>query len=124
MSLSIKDKSIEIAFIIKRRHQPKVKNSHVLIGGLGASVFFSLHKMSSLNFKPYFKDFVFLAKWQNLIRPFRVGRSDIDVHTYKSIHNLKYGEGRDLFPRGWKGFLYIVSHPQGDPLFKGVPDGI
>ena len=42
---------------------------------------------------------------------FRVGRSDIDVHTYKSMQNLKYGDGRDLFSMVWKGFLYILSHP-------------
>ena len=29
---------------------------------------------------------------------FRVRRSDIDVHTYKSMQILKYGDGRDLFP--------------------------
>ena len=42
---------------------------------------------------------------------FRVGRSDFDVHTYKSMKNLEYGDGRDVFPIVWKGFLYILSHP-------------
>ena len=55
---------------------------------------------------------------------FRVGRLEIDVHTYKSMQNLKYGDGRDLFPMVWKGFLYNLSHPLGDPSFKGVPDDI
>ena len=45
--------------------------------------------------------------WTNV---FREGRSDIDVHTYKSIQNPKYGDGGDLFPVVWKGFLYILSH--------------
>ena len=40
-----------------------------------------------------------------------VGRSDVDVHTYKSVQNPKYGDGWDLFPVVWKGFLYILSHP-------------
>ena len=40
---------------------------------------------------------------------FRVGMSDIDVHTYKSMQNPKYGDGRDLFPVGWKRFLYILK---------------
>ena len=42
---------------------------------------------------------------------FMVGRSDIDVHTYKSMQNLKYGDGWDLFPMFWKEFPYILSHP-------------
>ena len=46
-----------------------------------------------------------------LTKIFRVGRSDFDVHTYKSMQNLEYGDGRDLFPIVWKGFLYILSHP-------------
>ena len=32
----------------------------------------------------------------------RVGRSDFDVHTYKSMQNLKYGDGRDRFPMVWR----------------------
>ena len=52
------------------------------------------------------------------------GRSDIDIHTNKSMQNPKYGNGRDIFPVVWKGFLYILSHPYGDPSFKGVPDDI
>ena len=40
------------------------------------------------------------------------------------MQNLKYGDGRDLFPMVWKGFLYILSHPYGIPSFKGVPDNI
>ena len=50
---------------------------------------------------------------------FRVGMSDIDVHTYKSksMQNLKYG---DVCPLGLKEFLYILGPPQGDPSFKGV----
>jgi len=64
------------------------------------------------------------AKKKVWTKIFRVGRSEIDVHTYKSMQNLKYGDGRDLFPLGWKRFLYILSHPLGDPSFKGVPDDI
>ena len=56
-------------------------------------------------FKPYFCPKKVCSKM------FRVGRSDIDDHTYKSIQNLKYDDGRDLFPMRWKGFLYILSHP-------------
>ena len=43
------------------------------------------------------------AKKKVWTKVFRVGRSDIDAHTYKSMQNLKYGDGRDLFPVGWKG---------------------
>ena len=50
--------------------------------------------------------------------------SDIDVHTYKSMQNSKYSDGRDLFPVVWKEFLHIKSHTQGNPSFKGVPDNI
>ena len=53
-------------------------------------------------------DFAKKKVWTNF---FRVGRSDIDVHTYKSMQNLKYGDGRDLFPMALKGFLYILSPP-------------
>ena len=56
---------------------------------------------------------------------FRVGRSDIHVHTYKSMQNIKYGDGRYIFPAVLEGFLYIlISHRQGDPSFKGVPNDI
>ena len=41
----------------------------------------------------------------------RVGRSDIEVPTYKSIQNLKYVDGRDLFPMALKVFLYILRTP-------------
>ena len=58
------------------------------------------------------------------IKSFGVGRSDMGVHTFKSMQNLKYGDGRDLFPMALKGFLYILSPPSGDPSFKGVPDDI
>ena len=51
------------------------------------------------------------AKKKVWTKIFRVGRSDIDVHTYKSMQNLECGDGRDLFPIVWKGFLYILSHP-------------
>ena len=51
------------------------------------------------------------AKKKVWTKSFRVGRSDMDVHTYKSMQNLKYGEGRDIFPLVWKEFLYILSHP-------------
>ena len=34
-----------------------------------------------------------------------------DVHTYESMQNLKYSDGRDLFPMVSKGFLYILNHP-------------
>ena len=44
-------------------------------------------------------------------KTFKAGRSDIDVHAYKSIQNPKYGDGRDLFPVVWKEFLYVLSHP-------------
>ena len=47
------------------------------------------------------------AKKKAWTKSFRVGRSDIDAHTYKSMQNLKYGNGRDLFPMVRKGFLYI-----------------
>ena len=40
------------------------------------------------------------------------------------MQNHNYGDGRDLFPMVWKGFLYILSHPWGNPSFKGVPDNI
>ena len=33
--------------------------------------------------------------------------SGIDVHTYRSMQNLKYGDVRDLPPVVWKGFIYI-----------------
>ena len=36
---------------------------------------------------------------------FRVNRPDIDVHTYKSMQNPKYGDGRALFPVVWRGFF-------------------
>ena len=36
----------------------------------------------------------------------KVGRSDIDAITYKSMQNPKYIDGRDLFLVVWKGFLY------------------
>ena len=55
-------------------------------------------------FEPYFCQ---KKVWTKI---FRVGRSDFDVHTYKSMQNLEYGDGRDLFPMVWKGFLYILSH--------------
>ena len=55
---------------------------------------------------------------------FRVGRSDINAHTYKSIKNPKYDDGRDLFPLLWKGFHYILRYPGGNPSFKSVPDNI
>ena len=48
---------------------------------------------------------------KGLDQSFWVGRSGIDVHTYESMQNLKYGDGRDFFPMFWKGFLYILSHP-------------
>ena len=38
---------------------------------------------------------------KSLDKIFRVGRSDM----------VKYGDGRDLFPMVWKGFLYILGHP-------------
>ena len=38
--------------------------------------------------------------------------------------HLEYGDGRDLFPIVWKGILYILSPPYGDPSFNGVPDNI
>ena len=53
-----------------------------------------------------------------------VGRSDKNVHTFKSMQNPKYGDGRYPFPVVWKGFLYISSHPYEYPSFKGVPDNI
>ena len=34
----------------------------------------------------------------------------IDVHTSKSMHNLKYCDGRDLFPVVWKAVLNILSY--------------
>ena len=40
----------------------------------------------------------------------------MDVNTYKSMQNLKYGDGRDLFP-----VVYISTHPLGDLSFKGLP---
>ena len=33
-----------------------------------------------------------------------VGRSDMDVHTYRSMQNLKYGDGRDLFPTALRNY--------------------
>ena len=51
------------------------------------------------------------AKKKVWTKSFRVGRSDMDVHTYKSKQNLKYGDGRDLFPMALKIFLYILSPP-------------
>ena len=65
------------------------------------------------------------AKKKVWTKIFRVGRSDIDVHTYKSMQNLKYGDGRDLFFLWFgKDFFFILGHPLGDPSFKGVPDDI
>ena len=49
------------------------------------------------------------AKKKVWTKSFRVGRSDMDVHTYKSMQNLKYGDGRDLFSMVLKGFLYILT---------------
>ena len=46
---------------------------------------------------------------------FKVGRSDIDVHTYESMRNPEYSDGRDRFPVVWKGFLYILSQPSRKP---------
>ena len=40
-----------------------------------------------------------------------LGRSDIDIHSYKCMQNLNYGDGRDLFPMALKGYLYILSPP-------------
>ena len=39
---------------------------------------------------------------------FRVGRSYIDVHTYKSLQNLKYGDGRDLYL--WFGRDFFIFY--------------
>ena len=66
--------------------------------------------MSELEVGRVFLSHTFAKKkvWTKI---FRVGRSDFDVHTYKSMQNLEYGDGRDLFPIVWKGFLYILSHP-------------
>ena len=41
--------------------------------------------------------------WTQILK---VGRSDIDVHTYKDMQNLKYGDGRDLFP--WFGRDFFI----------------
>ena len=38
-------------------------------------------------------------------------KSDIDVHTYKSIQNPKHGDGRDLFPVVLEGVSFTLSHP-------------
>ena len=38
------------------------------------------------------------------------------------MQNLKYGDGGDIFPMFWKGFLYILSHLYGNTSFKGVSD--
>ena len=48
---------------------------------------------------------------KGLDQSFWVGRSGIDVHTYKSMQNIKHGDGRDLFLMALKGFLYILSLP-------------
>ena len=37
---------------------------------------------------------------------FRVGRSDINVHTYKSMQSPKYGDGMDLFPVIGRDFFH------------------
>ena len=66
--------------------------------------------MSKLQVGRVFLSHTFSEK-KVLTKILRVGRSDIDVHTYKSMQNPKYGDGRDLFPVAWKGFLYILSHP-------------
>ena len=47
-----------------------------------------------------------------------VGRSDVDVHTYESIHNPINGDRLEWI------FFYILSYPYGNPSFKGVPDNI
>ena len=41
-----------------------------------------------------------------------VGRSDIDVHTYKSMQNPKYGDDRDLFLVFCKDFFIFSGNPQ------------
>ena len=64
------------------------------------------------------------AKKKVWTKMFRVGRSDIDVHTYKSIHNPKQGDGRDLFLVFWKGLFYILIHLYKNPAFNGGPDDI
>ena len=66
--------------------------------------------MSKLSVGRVFLSHTFVKKkvWTKI---FMVGRSDIDVHTYKSMQNLEYGDGRDFFPMVWKGFLHILSHP-------------
>ena len=58
-----------------------------------------------------FLSHTFSEKKKVWTKNFRVGRSDIDNHTYKSMQNLKYGDGRDLFPMALKGLLYILSPP-------------
>ena len=68
-------------------------------------VWTNLSKLQAGIFEQYFFQ---KEGWTNI---FRVGRSDIEVHTYKSMQKPKNGDDRDLFPGGWKGFLYILSHP-------------
>ena len=53
-----------------------------------------------------------------------VGRSDIDVHTYKSIQFPIIGDGRDLFLWGWKWYLLTLSHAYRNLSFEGIPDYI
>ena len=36
------------------------------------------------------------------------------------MQNPKYGDGRNLCPVVWKGFIYILSHPYGNLLFWTV----
>ena len=60
--------------------------------------------MSELQVGRVFLSHTFSKKkvWTKILR---VGRSDIDVYTYKSMQNPDNGDGRDLFPVVWKGFL-------------------
>ena len=46
-----------------------------------------------------------------------VGRSDVDVHTYKSIHFPKYCDGLE-------GVSLYLKSSFGIPSLKGVPDNI
>ena len=64
LSLSRKDKILIIWFLIKGRHLKCLLVIEELLW------FFSLCELPSLNYKSNFRDFVFLAEWQNLIGPF------------------------------------------------------
>ena len=40
------------------------------------------------------------------------------------MQNPKYGDSRNLYPLILKLYLYVSSHPQENPSFKGISENI